>query len=202
MSTILSLLLPRTHPLPSNYRNRISMRTPKQKLDRTIAQIKRRNTLEGRLRSILANARSHSKQREHDAPSITLDDLLALWDKQEGRCAYTGWTMDTISHSPYLVSAERVNNRDGYTVDNVVLVCWSANNARGSMTTQDFISLCNAVHDNLLGIQQENTTSEPTISPVIAWTSRALCPKTSENLPVSDWSAHIVDALLLAVSKQ
>ena len=104
-----------------------------------------RDTLRGRLRSLISNARCHAKQRNHDQPDVTADDLFELWSEQRGLCAYTGWPMTTQTGSKFVVSLERIDSTRSYTRDNVVLICWAANAAKGKMTHAEFVQLCCAV---------------------------------------------------------
>jgi len=112
---------------------------------RTEQQRKRRNTLAGRMNSLLANARHHSKPRGHGAPALTLEDLMEMWKEQQGLCAYTGWTMDVMTGSPLVASLERKDSAIGYTVDNTLLVCWVANDAKGTLDHNRFVEMCRAV---------------------------------------------------------
>ena len=60
--------------------------------------------------------------------SVTLEDLKALWEKQEGICPYTGWKMvlpssshtyNSLPKTPQNASLDRIDSAKGYTVDNV-----------------------------------------------------------------------------------
>jgi hypothetical protein len=153
------------------------MKTETQKLRRDIEQLKSRTTIRGRLNSLLANARSHSIPRGHGVVEIDIDYLMEQWEKQQGICAYTGWPMNTITKSPQLVSIERKDNAVGYTRDNCVLVCWIANNARGTSSFSDFVAMCKAVSKYQKGKTPEplgNTQEEQTFSPVIETMTRTI----------------------------
>jgi hypothetical protein len=104
-----------------------------------------RDTLSGRLRGLIANAKGHSKQRNHPPPDVTVEDLLELWKEQKGLCAYTGWKLSVITGSINVVSLERKDSAIGYTKDNVLLVCWAANSAKGKLSHDKFIQMCCAV---------------------------------------------------------
>jgi len=104
-----------------------------------------RETLHGRMRALLANAKHHSKPRGHAPPDITVDDLLELWKDQRGLCAYTGWPLCVATGSDLVASLERKDNNIGYMKDNVLLVCWAVNNAKGTLTYEKFIQMCCAV---------------------------------------------------------
>lgn len=107
-----------------------------------------RQTKDGRLRVLAKDARSTSKKRGHVC-EITADDVIAIWERQGGNCAYTGWPMDFTTRSERLVSIERIDNAIGYRPDNAVLVCWCVNKARSGMTQQGFFDMCRAVVDNV-----------------------------------------------------
>lgn len=152
------------------------MKTDVERLRNNIDQMRVRSTVRGRLNSLLANARSHSVPRGHGPVEIDIEFLLKLWEQQRGLCAYTGWPMNTITKSPQLVSIERKDNARGYTPDNCVLVCWMANNARGTSSLSDFVALCSAVVKHQKGQVTEplNKLEEQTFSPVIEFTARAI----------------------------
>ena len=81
------------------------------------------------------------RNRKH-TNKLTIEDLKLLWDKQSGKCAITGLKMilpETTASTnvgPKCVSIDRVDNTKGYTIDNIQLVCYSANLARNSFTIQ------------------------------------------------------------------
>ena len=106
--------------------------------------IKYTNTFNGRLKSLLKGAKASARNRGQEF-SITYDDLLDLWNAQNGKCIYTGWTMTTTTHDLTLVSIERKDNAIGYTKENILLVCWCVNRARATMEKQDFLAMCKAI---------------------------------------------------------
>ena len=100
-------------------------------------------TLKSKFGVILSNA----KQRNH--VDISIEFLLNLFDKQQGRCALSGEYMsiastDTRTQSSH-VSLDRIDNAKGYTVDNVQLVTAKANYMRGKASISDFKSMCEKV---------------------------------------------------------
>jgi len=73
---------------------------------------------------------NHKKQRRGKSPdgfSLTTEDLLGLWERQEGKCAYSGVLMtsyrDGVSRIDLNASLDRRDPNLGYTLDNVHLVC-------------------------------------------------------------------------------
>lgn len=79
------------------------------------------------------------------ACDLTLDFLLDLLEKQEGKCYYTGIPMVTTKRSPYIVSVDRKDSSRGYERDNVVLACWRANKMKQEFSVQDFVETCKLV---------------------------------------------------------
>lgn len=103
-----------------------------------------RQTKTGRLAVLAKDAKSSAKKRNQSC-NIDKQTVFALWDKQNGCCAYTGWPMDFATKSPRLVSIERIDNTIGYEPDNVLLVCWCVNRARGGMSQDEFYAMCKAI---------------------------------------------------------
>lgn len=98
------------------------------------------------VRAYLTYLRAKAVQRHGSA--ITVDELEALWERQEGRCALTGWPMTRELGKgtvPTNASIDRVDSRHGYLVGNVQLVCRAANVAKHDLSVSDFLALCAAV---------------------------------------------------------
>lgn len=97
-------------------------------------------------RSYLNNLFNQSKSRNKTSRNIdwqiTLDDLTALWEKQEGRCAISGVFLthhkDGTGHKEYNVSIDRIQNTRGYTPQNTQLVCYRANKLKGDLPEDMF----------------------------------------------------------------
>eukprot|EP00397_Hematodinium_sp_SG-2012_P039575 GEMP01043228.1.p1 GENE.GEMP01043228.1~~GEMP01043228.1.p1 ORF type:complete len:470 (+),score=32.88 GEMP01043228.1:126-1535(+) len=64
---------------------------------------------------------------------LSVGDLLDLWQKQEGRCAYSEAVMNRKRYTSWRLSLERRNNTLGYTRGNVVFVCSEFNTADQSI---------------------------------------------------------------------
>lgn len=84
----------------------------------------------------------HKTRNRKHINNLTVEDLKLLWDKQSGKCAITGLQMilpeSTVSTNvgPKCASIDRIDNTKGYSIDNIQLVCYSANLARNSFTIQ------------------------------------------------------------------
>jgi hypothetical protein len=76
--------------------------------------------------------------------TITLEDLVTLWHRQQGRCAMSGLAMSlakgTLKHRNYYkVSVDRIVCDGGYTQDNIQLVCYLYNTAKGTCTDAEVL---------------------------------------------------------------
>lgn len=82
--------------------------------------------------------------------TITLRDLKAIWDKQEGKCVYTHLPMLDLPSTtnkrvkePMRASLDRIDSSRGYTPDNVqwvTLICQFAKNCFPEKQVVDFIN--------------------------------------------------------------
>jgi len=99
------------------------------------------DTLRGKLYALIAGARVSAKRRAsakfsrkfHDplvraqvsTVSLTYEELLQIYEKQGGLCAYSGIKLQLSKE--WIMSLERLDELKGYTRDNVVLVCHEFN---------------------------------------------------------------------------
>ena len=83
--------------------------------------------------------------------SITVDDLVALFDEQHGRCALTGEELTLPQwagkkNAPYYnVSIDRIDSDEGYTVDNIQLVTKTVNMCKMDLPQEGFVAMCKQV---------------------------------------------------------
>lgn len=89
-------------------------------------------------RALLRKTRSRKTKQVGSDVSITIEQLKELWEKQNGICAITGLKMilprttAETNVGPKCASIDRIDNSRGYSIDNIQLVCYSANLARNS----------------------------------------------------------------------
>lgn len=80
---------------------------------------------------------------------LTLEQLVSLWNKQEGKCAISGVEMsyqrNKRQHNMNNCSVDRIDSSGNYTIDNIQLVCWIVNRMKGENTTEDLIQWCNHI---------------------------------------------------------
>lgn len=87
--------------------------------------------------------------------TLTVEELVALYHAQEGRCALTGWPMTLTRRAgrvPTNLSLDRIDSTKDYTLSNVQLVCQIANQSKSDNDTASFLTLCLAiaVHQGLI----------------------------------------------------
>ena len=100
------------------------------------------NTYRSYLTNLFNQSRSKNRTSRNLEWLITVDDLVALWEKQEGRCAISGVFLthhkDGLGHKEYNVSIDRIQNARGYTPQNTQLVCFRANRLKGELPEDMF----------------------------------------------------------------
>lgn len=97
-------------------RRKAASATPQTYLTRLFGQLKHART---------------KKEKVKVGWDIELEDVLELWDKQEGKCALTGLFMtyhkDGGGRKDLNASIDRINPEIEYLVTNIQLVCSRAN---------------------------------------------------------------------------
>ena len=82
---------------------------------------------------------------------ITKEDLINLWDKQNGKCAISGidmtYTLDS-GRTPYNVSVDQINPSMGYTKNNIQLVCMSVNQLKSDFEMDIVLNICKNIINN------------------------------------------------------
>ena len=95
-----------------------------------------------------ARDRAKSKKRLFD---ISKEDLMDLWNKQEGKCAISKIPMTfniDSGRNPYNVSIDQINPSQGYTKDNIQLVCMCVNQLKSDFDMNIVINICKNILDN------------------------------------------------------
>jgi hypothetical protein len=85
-----------------------------------------------------------SKQRKNIESIITTEEVVDVFNKQNGKCYYTNYPLE-ISHrnkTPYSLSIDRIDSNKGYTIDNIVLCCSIVNRMKMDDDVNHFIQLC------------------------------------------------------------
>lgn len=126
-------------------------------------------TISAKLRSALDNARRRATQKRLPI-DIDIAFVLALWDRQQGRCALSGRTLlcdaggeggtlragESLRDSP---SLDQIVPGAGYTAENVQLVTTQCNLAKSTLSSSEFEDLCEQVY--FTGLRRKQVTGPP-----------------------------------------
>lgn len=91
-------------------------------------------------------------------PNLTIDDLLALFEEQDGCCAITGlpmtWGQENLhgnngTRRGTNISFDRIDASKGYILSNLRLVCDRANKMRSNMNDDDLYFWASQIANNL-----------------------------------------------------
>lgn len=80
--------------------------------------------------------------------TINKDDLIALYEKQNHKCALSGIEMTTIKGSgkfPSNASVDRIDPGKDYSLDNIRLVCNHVNMMRSNLSDENLLYYCKAI---------------------------------------------------------
>ena len=106
------------------------------------------------LKHWLINVKKPNKRARHPVhPSLSIEDLMDLWNTQQGKCAKTGITMTHLKGSGKVdtnVSVDRIdNNIKEYNKDNIQLVCYRYNMMKHEMDEPSLAFWCKTIlqHD-------------------------------------------------------
>lgn len=81
---------------------------------------------------------------------IEYEYLHRIFDKQEGKCAYTGKTMTNFRdgsgrRNPDNISIDRIDPDKGYEEGNIQLICHNVNMMKWILTDAEFKAICRQV---------------------------------------------------------
>jgi len=111
---------------------------------------RRISSLKSVLNSRLKGAKATSKKKGREF-NLTLDCLLDLLEKQEGKCFYTGEIMTVGGEerstftSAFSISIDRVDSSKEYVEGNVVLCCWRVNQMKSEFSVEDLKFWCERI---------------------------------------------------------
>lgn len=83
---------------------------------------------------LVGQAKSNAKRRGGMECELTAEQVLDLWEQQEGLCAVSGLPMQ--HHSAFTdmsASIDRIDPTIGYKIENAQLVCWRVNLIKGDL---------------------------------------------------------------------
>lgn len=96
-----------------------------------------RVTLRGALRCLKLNAQSRSKKE----CSLSLNDLIDIYEGQDGRCAYSNVLLCLQPNTEFAMSLERIDNFKGYSRENCVLIAVEFNSTDHSMSARNSLDV-------------------------------------------------------------
>lgn len=125
----------------------------------------KRYTVEDFLKYLLADTKNrndtkHNKRKDDKYKdfNLTHEYLIELWNKQNGKCAYSGRDMiynyskkdyNYLNYNPEKVSIDRIDSSKGYIKDNIVLCCAITNTMKMDLPFEEFKKWINDIHNNL-----------------------------------------------------
>ena len=84
---------------------------------------------------------------------ISIEDMKERYEEQEHKCAITG--LPLYFRPVKVASLDRINNADGYTLDNIQWVHRDINKMRNSYSMDYFVKMCKAVVEYQEGKKDE-----------------------------------------------
>lgn len=94
--------------------------------------------------SRLTDAKMRSKKKNLPV-DITRDYLYQLFKEQDRKCALTGVELRIEKKAFACLSIDKIDSNLGYVKGNVQWVAWAANRAKGDMSLEMFVDMCNKV---------------------------------------------------------
>lgn len=103
-------------------------------------------------KAILSRAKNRKK-----FCNLTLDDICDQWEKQKGRCCYTGWLLklpknsyERLPKTPDRASLDRIDSSLGYTVDNIQFVSLAIQYAKHNWSETEFFKFIHDASDYII----------------------------------------------------
>lgn len=90
-----------------------------------------------------------ARQRHKLGEDLSLEDLKVLWDRQAGKCAYTGIALIHNSGAKqdkrFLASLDRIDSALPYQAGNVQFVSAAINFAKSDMSHEHFVEFISLI---------------------------------------------------------
>ena len=104
-------------------------------------QIKYLSTPQGHFRMLMGSATGRAKKKKMSF-DLTYDGLVALFNRQGGRCAYSDIPLQFGPHADndWVCSIERIDTEKGYLFDNICLICVEFNTSSRLCACEEFKS--------------------------------------------------------------
>lgn len=99
------------------------------------------SSYKARATTLFNSAKSRSQHRNIPF-SITKADIIRQYEKQDGKCYYSGRPLSPVAGDENVMSLDRENPSFGYTPDNIVICSWRVNSMKKDFPKDDFLNLC------------------------------------------------------------
>lgn len=93
----------------------------------------------------LSDAKSRCKKLKKNAPLVSIKHLIDVLKEQKYKCALTGVDLVLDNKHPLCMSLDQIDPAKGYVEGNVQWLAWCVNRAKGDLSSNDFLSMCEAV---------------------------------------------------------
>ncbi len=123
----------------------------KTRKEKYIERNKKGYSLEKFIEAKLSQAKRTAK-KQNLIFNLTMEDILNVYQNQNGKCFYTGIEMQLRRNDDFSLSIDKKDRRLGYTKDNIVLCCWVINFMKNKIPIDSFIILCELVSKNISNI--------------------------------------------------
>jgi hypothetical protein len=97
------------------------------------------------------NKKNQENKREFN---ITSEYLVNIWEKQKGKCYYSGRDLQYNKIKEELPEGKRIHpervsidSKKGYIEGNIVLCCWTANNIKQDLSMEEFKKWINDINN-------------------------------------------------------
>jgi len=91
---------------------------------------------------VMINTAKGNARRTDKEFCITEDFIKELYEKQNGKCFYTGRKMNLDLSYPDSMSIDRVDSNFGYIESNIVLCQYKINVMKNNLSVKDLIGIC------------------------------------------------------------
>ena len=99
-----------------------------------------------------ARLASRTKHPNSSVFVLTRDIITKIYERQQGRCVYTGMMLYTNDYDVdkfHKLSVDRIDSDEGYVESNIQLVSYPTNQAKNNLTHYEFLTLINKIYTNL-----------------------------------------------------
>lgn len=102
---------------------------------------------------IKSHHKSHKRRSARFDFSLEKEELINLYNYQNGKCSLTGLPIffrkkENKNYLNNIASVDRINNEDGYNLDNIHIVHKNINLIRSINTMQEFREYCKIITEN------------------------------------------------------